>query len=789
MRDLLLLAVRTIVVVLFVLAMARPYWSAGRDAGDGSSAMHVVLVIDNSLSMGYRQLDKSLLDVAKDKTREFIESLPEGSEVSVIPLCSYSRWHARDVYTTKDGAIEAVRQIELVDRSASIPEGLAQAAKARLASRIPTKRTVFIGDAQGRTWTLDGAEAYLEGVSDLQIVQVGPTERTNSWVADFRLVHGIADTDSPAIFRAVIRHEGQPRRNVQVTLTIDGVETENRDVDLVPGHEMRLDFAHEFRTAGTSAKPLFVPASLKLSTDRLDHLVEDDSRTLIVPVVTRTPVVFIDQHGRRELPAQNVFGETERVRRLLTSRSYAGPGRKSLVKQVLRTIDEITRDDLKDARLVVIAGVPSPTPEAVTLLREYVEQGGNIFIGAGETFLPVQWTDLAWLDGAGILPAPLKKDPIGQAPRPNQRELASFSLDKQSIVGQALYLDTTAEETAKILATPRFFRAVVADMDTALEAIARSEPERVKRRLDQLAKHDANEKRWAELERGRKLSAAEVKQRDSDRDKIAAMSPNWLAWSNPLARDMAEFSADELVSATQPRVLGRYSNGHPFVVQRQIGKGRVIMLTSGLWPVWNTLALDNGVLLLDRIMRSLLVRSLPDRTFGPESEIVIPVSAADQAADFTVQIPGDSEPRLQSVEALGPQNYGLLLRSIQRRGLYQIRRSRQGQDKDEAWTMVLAVNGPAEEGDLRPRSETDLPARIAGTTITWTGSDEVISLAGETYVGHDFWQTLMILALVCMLLEMALLTGWFLASRAKGANSEQGPADRPGRLGGPEASL
>jgi len=474
-RDVLLLVLRTIVVILFVLAMARPYWSSSPADNGEPTATHAVIVVDNSLSMGYKPLDKSLLDTAKARTAQFIRSLPEGSEVSIIPLCGYSRWHARDVYTIMKDAAEAVNQIELVDRSGSLREGLAQAVTARSASHLPTKRTVFVGDAQGRTRLLDGAEAYLEGVGDLQIVQVGPTERTNSWVADFRLVHGIADTDSPAVFRAVIRHEGKPRRNVQVTLTIDGVEApdQERTVDLVSGHELWMDFTHHFRVPGTSAEPLFVPATLKLSTDHLDHLVEDDSRTLIVPVVARTPVVFVDQHGPNELPDQNMFGETARARRLLNSRAYAGPGRKALVRQVLRTIDRLTREDLKDARLVVIGGVTSPAPQAVTLLREYVEQGGNLFIGAGEGFDPVQWTEAAWKDGAGILPAPLKKDLLGQVPRPGQREVSSFGLDKQSIVGQALYLDTTPEEADKILARPKFFRAVVADVQAAREGIER----------------------------------------------------------------------------------------------------------------------------------------------------------------------------------------------------------------------------------------------------------------------------------------------------------------------------
>ncbi len=789
LRDLLLLVVRTLVVILFVVAMARPYWTGGQDDEATDRPVHAVLVIDNSLSMAYTELDTSLLGQAKIKTREFVESLPSGSEISVIPLCGYTPWQIRDVHTTTEDALEAVDRIEIADRSVPITEGLAQASEAsRLASGIPTKRLVFVGDAQRRSWSLDGAETYLDGLDGVQMVRVGPADRTNTWVADFTLLHGIADTQTSAVFRATIRHEGADRTNVPVALTI-GETVIEQEVNLVGGQERRLDFTHTFRVAGTSGQPRFVPAELKLGADRLTL---DDSRTLIVPVVARTPVVFIDQYGTNERPQDNMFGETARVRRLLMAGSRRTRGRKHLIQAVRRTIANVTRDDLKDARLVVIAGVQSPTPEAVAMLREYVEQGGNIFIGAGEAFDPTQWTATAWLDGAGILPAPLKDLAIGQIHQPGRAAPASFGLDKPSIVGRALYLDATPEETGRILDAAKFYKAVAVDIDTAREAISQAERKRIVNRRKLIDAYEADEKRWSDQERAGTLSSAESSRREAARLAEAARSPRWLAWANPLARENADFSVDDLVNATQPRVLGRYDNGHPFVVQRQIGKGRVVMLTTGMWPVWNTLALDHGVLLLDRIMRSLLVRSLPDRTFGPERQIVIPVPAADQMAAFTVKRPGDSEGLLQSVEALGPRSFGLMLRSVQQRGVYRIERRRARADGDEATPdkaapMELAVNGPAAESELAPRAEADLPTEIGSTKITWTGPDEAISLAGRSYAGRDFWEILMALALVCVLLEMVLLTGWRLAGLPKSGQTE--PTSTPKAGGQSGASL
>ena len=59
---------------------------------------------------------------------------------------------------------------------------------------------------------------------------------------------------------------------------------------------------------------------------------------------------------------------------------------------------------------------------------------------------------------------------VGRVPQPTQASVAKFGLDKASIMGQALYLDTTDKETADILGSPRFFKVVVADLEAELNS-------------------------------------------------------------------------------------------------------------------------------------------------------------------------------------------------------------------------------------------------------------------------------------------------------------------------------
>src|SRR5258708_3620632 len=83
LRDIFLLILRTAAVLLFGLALARPYFAAsGRSETDSGQPLHAILLVDNSMSMAYRLAGDSLLDDAQAQGRELIEALPVGRPAS-----------------------------------------------------------------------------------------------------------------------------------------------------------------------------------------------------------------------------------------------------------------------------------------------------------------------------------------------------------------------------------------------------------------------------------------------------------------------------------------------------------------------------------------------------------------------------------------------------------------------------------------------------------------------------------------------------------------------------------
>ena len=111
-RDLWLLVLRTAAVVLFGLAVARPFLRLGAGAGSAGGPVHAIVVIDNSMSMGRERLGgRTLLDDAKDRAKVALEQLPTGSRASVIPLCGPAGSYSLDPFRTPEDAGEAIDAI------------------------------------------------------------------------------------------------------------------------------------------------------------------------------------------------------------------------------------------------------------------------------------------------------------------------------------------------------------------------------------------------------------------------------------------------------------------------------------------------------------------------------------------------------------------------------------------------------------------------------------------------------------------------------------------------------
>lgn len=756
-RDILLLILRTACIILFGLAMARPYLSRATAAISANEPVHGVVLVDNSLSMSYQELDGPLLDAAKLKARQWIERQPSGSRFSIVPLCGPSL--SLEPYPSRDDALDTLGRVETLDRAASAAEAIGLAAQAcRHAPELPAKRIVLIGDAQttARPPESLGPQLARLGVP-VQTIRVSPREAENAWVGRFELQDRVADPATPAVFLATVHYQGrQTRRDVQVTLSVEGAAVASVTVDLVPGQVREVRFPpYYFQVAPEPGRPALVRASVSIAPDRLPL---DDRRFLVVPVVAALPVVFVDQFGPGESARRSRYGETYHLRRLLAPRTGSEDSSRQLIQVRHVTIDQLTAPLLADARLVVVAGVADPRP-GVDLLRQYVVQGGRLIVAAGGQFDPAAWNQSAWLDGLGILPAPLRGF-VGRLPDEPGARLQAFQINFQSLVHDWFLLEQVpAEELEDLFGLPYFFKAAAIDVSGTW-----SEP--MLRRVS--AQIETDRKRLAEIdaELGRLSSDDANPRRERLLRERAAVEPAWLVWRPEATAEPSPPAAEELAERSRPQVLAKLTDGTPLFVQRRIGRGQVLWFAGGFSSSWSTLALTNTMLLWDRIGRDLLESSFARRNLGTTQPVSLPVAAADRSARIVF---ADADGRSQTLSpgAVGSDRYAVATANPARRGLYEVAAyaGASGGREAKLWSVPLAVNGPAEESEIVVAGNAltaglSPAARASGEEgpeeSLWV-ADRSENAQAASAAGQSLWRWFMGAALVCLLLELGVL--------------------------------
>jgi hypothetical protein len=775
--------------LLFGLAsMLNEPTSASDAAVSSRHPLHAIVILDNSMSMAYESLEGSLLDQAKTRAAEFVDALPGGSRVHVIPLCGGEAAGAESAYRNKADARAALDRILAVDRIGRASHGFELALQAsRQVPELESKRIVFISDQQASLWAGGVAKEQLRELGDVQILQVASETVENIWVSDFSLLDGIADTETPSVFIATIRHAGaEAVSNVQVTLRIDGIDVATQLTELEPGQAREVEFRHKLDNVTDSGelsdsvgRSAFVKATVTVSAEGGvgDRLSRDNSRHLVVPVVAGLPVVFIDQYGDTEDLDRNEIGETYRLRRLLAPQTAnEDEAGRQLIRIRHLTMDRVDEESLSDARLVVIAGVESPG-EAVPVLRQFVEQGGSLVIAAGAEFDADRWQEAGWLDGAGILPAPLDSEPIGQLPEVALAQIEPFFLDFRSLQHDYFLIEGESTEALEDLyRMPIFFKAIGVNSGMAMSHdLVEAEVKRIEEARKELAEIAERRSIFEEQERQGNVDDESADQHTIDEERLRELAPVWLAWADTDRREqLDDLSPQDLALASRPRVLARYSgNDSPFLVERQIGAGKVLFLSTGLYSSWNIeLTSSNAILMFDRMLRQLLKGSLPRRNFETGDDVTLPAQRADRLRWDLSQPDGT----LQSltVEALSSTRFGVIVRDANTQGHYEVRATDTttkggaqtpnsaaaeiaATDGKGVAAVPLAFNCPGDESEIETLDSLTFRERMGDGTWRWLESGETISMEGSQVRGRDFWKWLVVIVIVFLLAEMTIL--------------------------------
>jgi hypothetical protein len=381
LRELLLLLLRVAMLILVALLLSRPLLRSRFFSFSQKIQSTAVLVLDDTLSMSYREGDRTLWERARDEASKYLDTLTEGSRVAFHPVS--------DEPQALTGELDRVRK-QIAgwspgSRAASCVPAVVRAGKALEAVKTGQKEILLFTDLTRVSW--DGlAKASIKVPTDvsLYIVDVGASRDRNASVQGITVDSG-----------------GQGRVHVplQVRATLmGGDEPTERGVDLVvagkrvDSRRVRLD-----RYGSTSVVFRYAPESGGLLQGSVrfsegDAMPADDERYFSLWVRDAVRAVMAGD-GKGDLFLKQALSPDGLSKRAPVSIDPAHPV-------------ELETRDLSQTDLVILSNVRSLSAPAWQKLREFVRGGGGLLVFAGDELDPAAYTPTA---SQGVLPVSVKE--------------------------------------------------------------------------------------------------------------------------------------------------------------------------------------------------------------------------------------------------------------------------------------------------------------------------------------------------------------------------------------------
>jgi hypothetical protein len=418
----LLLAVRTLLILLVVAAMSKPFLENYGNVITGRRT-HRVLVLDASLSMGYATAGSNRFDQAKLLAEQLVKDSRQGDAISVILMGEPPRVVIGDPSPNLAEVQKEIAELSLSHGAADLQSTFEAIDRVLDVSTIPQKEVIFLTDLQQTSWRRPAAGTGKEGfdrvLSKLEarrprsivIDLAGSARSENRAITDLRVEIPVVTAGAVAPIRAVLHNFGpSPAQGIAVRLTVDGRVGPEQAVDLPVGEDVPVLFNHPFAVPGDHV--------VEVAMDN-DPLALDDRRRLVLPVRDSLSVLLVDGHFKSE-PFE---AETDYLAQALAP-TEGSPGQPGVIRAEVVAESQLARRELDKYDAVVICNQAQFSQVEVAALEDYLKQGGGVVIFGGDQVVPENYNRLLYADGKGLLPAALA-GVVGDA----ARKQAGFSFN------------------------------------------------------------------------------------------------------------------------------------------------------------------------------------------------------------------------------------------------------------------------------------------------------------------------------------------------------------------------
>ena len=383
LKHLLLLCLRVLAVLGIVFMMARPVLTRPGIAALRSEGAEVI-ILDNSLSMGFREQGGERYDLAKKAAKEALRGF-EG-QVAIIPTVDVKTGQTAAKGVQWIRAEEGLKELETLPLSFGRGDPASSLALAyqRLKDLKTSRQILILSDMARGDWEgLDLSKLGVVSDAEVTFLRIGGQGRDpNFCVKSVNLIEGEAVVGAPARLEAVVSNLSEKSGTTLVQLYFSGIKVDQKSIDLKAGEDSKAYFELFLE------KPNWIDGEVRLSGDRLPS---DDIFYFPLKVREKIKVLIVDGDPRTSLKASESYYMMNALR----------PGGAESSPFLVRVIteSELASVNLRSYDAVFLLNAAKPYPSR---LASFLELGRPVFIFLGDRVSPEEYnafTLLPWRIG------------------------------------------------------------------------------------------------------------------------------------------------------------------------------------------------------------------------------------------------------------------------------------------------------------------------------------------------------------------------------------------------------
>ena len=164
-----------LIIAIIALALARPFLTLGLPLAAVRAQTDVVIVLDNSFSMAYQDIDGVWFNNAKKKAKDILSSLRHGDSASVILMSDIPKPLYRELTPDINDVISSLEDTQVSNRGTNVQSSIELAHKILSKSNQTNKELYIISDFTKNGWENFGHIPNISG-SRILLISVNNKE-------------------------------------------------------------------------------------------------------------------------------------------------------------------------------------------------------------------------------------------------------------------------------------------------------------------------------------------------------------------------------------------------------------------------------------------------------------------------------------------------------------------------------------------------------------------------------------------------------------------------------------